>query len=173
MKKLTLTIFLFAVGASAYGSPQQRQEQVRPRAAARRSVAENAVYGFYVKQFQEQGEVTHEVFGKVLPFIDEFIHERFEISSRRSQALRQLRQAMNRNGSDEDLKRLVHDVDTADAEFQANQERFFKNVDPLLTPRQQGRMRLLQIMADNQIRQVLNTLQNPGQRQNGGVTTPD
>ena len=61
----------------------------------------------------------------------------------------------------------MKELDTADADFQANQEKFLTNVDPLLNPHQQARLRILQIEADTRIRQYLNALQNNnnGQRQ--------
>src|SRR5262249_18356861 len=125
------------------------------------------VFAFYVKQFQQDAEVSPEVFTKILPFVDQFLQDRFEISQRRTRALNQLRQAINRgSGSDEELKRLVREFDAADGEVQANQQKFFNNVDPLLNARQQAKVRILQNMADNRIRQMLNAVQNnAGQRQ--------
>jgi hypothetical protein len=121
---------------------------------------------FYLKQFQESGEVSSEIFAKMRPFLEQFVQDRFEISQRRARAMNQLRQAMERNGSNEELKRLVQELDSADADFQANQEKFLNNVDPLLNPHQQARLRILQIEADARIRQYLNALQNSnGQRQ--------
>lgn len=173
MKKLAL-ILLLAGTSSAYALPgQQRpQQKLRPgdrpiNAPARRAMVEDSLIGFYTNQFQQQAEVSNEVFVKVLPFLRQFVHDRFEISQRRTRALNQLRQAVVRGGSEEDLKRLVRDLDGADADFQANQERFLGNVDPLLNARQQARLRLLQIMADNRIRELIDAVQNPaGPRQN-------
>jgi len=181
MKKIVLAALMLATLSSAYGGPLRRQQKaqqaLRPNAAARRSVVEEAVYGFYVSQFQQSvqaGEVSSEVFTKILPFLQQFVQDRFEISQRRTRALNQLRQGVARSAGDDELKRLVRDLDLADAEFQLNQEKFFTNVDPLLNARQQARIRILQNMADNRIRQILNTVQAPGQRQNAPpATTPD
>ena len=52
-------------------------------------------------------------------------------------------------------------------QYQQNQEKFFSSVDPLLNARQQARMRILQNMADNRVRQILNAVQTPGQRPAG------
>jgi hypothetical protein len=165
-------IMLLAALPNLYASPlQQRQQRLgndRPRAVLRRSVAEEAVYGFYVRQFQQDTDVTPEVFSKILPFIDQFLKDRFEISQRRTRALSQLRQAIQRNGSEDELKRLIRELDAADSEFQANQEKFLTNVDPLLNLRQRAKVRVLQNMADNRIRQYLNAVQNPDQRQGAG-----
>lgn len=165
-------IMLFAALPNLHASPlQERQQRLgneRPRAALRRSVAEDAVYAFYVRQFQQDTDVTPEVFSKILPFIDQFLKDRFEISQRRTRALSQLRQAIQRNGSEDELKRLIRELDAADSEFQANQEKFLTNVDPLLNLRQRAKVRVLQNMADNRIRQYLNAVQNPDQRQGAG-----
>jgi hypothetical protein len=168
-------LVLLATLPSLYGSPlqqrQQRQQKlddVRPRAALRRSVAEDAVYAFYVRQFQQDTDVSPEVFSKVLPFIDQFLKDRFEIGRRRARALNELRQAIERNGSEDELRRLIRELDAADSEFQANQEKFLSNVDPLLNLRQRAKVRVLQNMADNRIRQYLNAVQNPTQRQGTG-----
>jgi len=173
--RAAILVLLIAL-PSLYGSPlqqrQQRQQKladdVRPRAALRRSVAEDAVYAFYVRQFQQETDVTPEVFSKILPFIDQFLKDRFEISQRRGRALNQLRQAIERNGSEDEFRRLIRELDAADSEFQANQEKFLTNVDPLLNLRQRAKVRVLQNMADNRIRQYINALQNPAQRQGAG-----
>ena len=165
-------IMLLAALPNLHASPlQQRQQRLgneRTRAVLRRSVAEDAVYAFYVRQFQQDTDVTPEVFSKILPFIDQFLKDRFEISQRRTRALSQLRQAIQRNGSEDELKRLIRELDAADSEFQANQEKFLTNVDPLLNLRQRAKVRVLQNMADNRIRQYLNAVQNPDQRQGAG-----
>jgi hypothetical protein len=172
-------IMLLAALPNLHASPlQQRQQRLqgneRPRAVLRRSVAEDAVYAFYVRQFQQDTDVTPEVFSKILPFIDQFLKDRFEISQRRTRALNQLRQAIERNGSEDELRRLIRELDAADSEFQANQEKFLSNVDPLLNLRQRAKVRVLQNMADNRIRQYLNAVQNPAQRQGAGpAQAPD
>jgi hypothetical protein len=169
MKRIAAGVLLFAAISITYGAPPQdkQQRQLRPNAAQRRSLVEDAVLGFYVKQFQQSAEVAPEVFAKILPFLEQFVHDRFEISQRRTRALNQLRQGLNRGASEDELKRLVRELDAADGEFQMNQQKFLTNVDPLLNGRQQAQVRVLQNMADNRIRQMLNAVQNPaGQRQN-------
>jgi hypothetical protein len=167
-------LVLFVAFPSFHASPlqqrQQRQQKLqdeRPRAALQRSVAEDAVYAFYVRQFQQDTEVAPEVFSKILPFIDQYVKDRFEISQRRVRALNQLRQAIERNGSEDELRRLIRELDAADSEFQANQEKFLTNVDPLLNLRQRAKVRILQTMAENRIRQSVNAVQNR-QRQGAG-----
>jgi hypothetical protein len=164
MRKLIAALLVLVVtGTLAF--PQQKAQ---PGAAAPkkgnaipRRVLQDAVLGFYVSQFQQQAEVSTEVFAKILPFLQQFVQDRFDISQRRTRALNQLRQAIQRGGSEDDLKRLIHDFDAADADFQSNQEKFLSNVDPLLDTRQQAKLRIFQVMADNRMRQILNSVQNP------------
>jgi hypothetical protein len=82
-----------------------------------------------------------------------------EISQRRTRALNQLREAIQRGGSEDDLKRLIRDFDAADADYQSNQEKFLANVDPLLDTRQQAKLRIFQVTADNRMRQILTRVQ--------------
>jgi hypothetical protein len=157
VRALLVPLLAGTVAFSQQNAPQQQKQQ---RNVIPRRVLQDAVLGFYVGQFQKQAEVTPEVFAKILPFLQQFVEDRFEISQRRTRALNQLRQAVQRDSSDEDLKRLVHDFDTADADFQANQEKFLSNVDPLLDAKQQAKLRIFQVMADNRMRQILTSVQN-------------
>jgi hypothetical protein len=175
MKKLAIVLMLVYL-PSAYGFPRllQRQQQqklqqkLRPadRPLPRRALVEDAVLGFYVTEFQKQAEVNPEVFAKILPFLQQFVADRFEVSQRRQRALNQLKQTIQRGGSDDEFRRAIREVDSADADFQANQEKFLSNVDPLLNVRQQAKLRIFQVMADNRMRQILNSLQNPNANQN-------
>src|SRR5262245_48165947 len=133
MNRIAIALLLFTALPSVYARPrqqiqQQRQQNlrdgIRPRAGARRSLVEDSVFAFYVRRFQQDTEVTPEVFSKILPFIDQFLQDRFEISRRRTRALNQLRQAIERNGSEDELRRLIRELDAADSEFQGNQEKF-------------------------------------------------
>jgi hypothetical protein len=161
VKRLIAVVLAILAGTLAFS----QQKAPPQRAAIPRRVLQDAVLGFYISEFQKQAEVSPEVFGKILPFLQQFVQDRFEISQRRTRALNQLRQAVQRGASEDDLKRLVHDFDSADADFQANQEKFLTNVDPLLEPKQQAKLRIFQVMADNRMRQMLMTVQNPNRGQ--------
>lgn len=178
MKVILSILMLFPI-AGAYGAPRLQRQQTKQqnrlqpkrvnpdRPLPRRALLEESVLGFYVKQFQQAAEVSPEVFAKILPFLEQFVEDRFEISQRRTRALNQMRQAVNRGGSDEDLRSTIREVDSADEEFQANQAKFLSAVDPLLSTRQQARLRIFMVGADNRLRQILNTVQNGNQqRQN-------
>jgi hypothetical protein len=168
MKKMIIILALLAApGAYAgprrllrqQGTAQSLQPGNRPN-AVRRPPVRDAMLFFYVNNFQKQADVSPEVYAKIIPFMEEFVQNRLDISQRRTRALNQIRQAINRGAGDDELTRLAHEVDAADVEAQKNQEKFLNNVDPLLTPKQQARLRLFQVTADNQIRQYLDTVQN-------------
>ena len=114
MRKLVITLML-ATLPGAYALPPQQQQQQKLQAARRaavvprRLVMEDSVLAFYVNQFQQQAEVTDEVFGKIVPFLRQFVQDRFAISQRRTRALNQLRQAIQRGSPDDDLKRAIHE----------------------------------------------------------------
>jgi len=175
MKTIAIVV---ALSGSLYGlhaapiqqRPLRQQQQqlqpapVRPNVAQRR--ANNPLLmGLYMQQLRRVTEGNNEVFAKISPFLEQFVEERLEISARRVQSLRQLRQAVNNNGSEAELNRLIREIAAADSDFQANQERFFNSVDPQLNVRQQARIRLMMEMTDNQIRQLLEAAQNPNQQQ--------
>jgi hypothetical protein len=167
MKRLVIILMLASL-PSAYAFPRQqnRQQKAQPNnrpAAAPRRLMPDLVLAFYINRFQQQVEVSDEVFGRIVPLIRQFVQERFEISQRRTRALNQLRQANARGASDEDIKRAIREFDGADADFQVNQEKFLGNVDPLLTAPQQARLRLFQILADTRMRQLVDEIQG-GQR---------
>ena len=166
--KTALFVVLFATASSLYSGPGQQRQVPRPNAQGRvtNKETQEIVQGFYVSRYRRNAEISSEVFAKILPFLEQFVDDRFEIAGRRRRALNQLRQALNLNAPEDQLKRLVRELDAADADFQMNQEKFFASVDPLLTARQQARIRVIQEMADTRIREILNAVQNPaGQRQ--------
>jgi hypothetical protein len=164
MRKFIIA-FLFAAlpAASALARPQQNQPNTAAKAPSvptRRLIMQDAVITFYVNQFQTQPGVTDETFGKIIRFVRQFVQDRLDITNRKQRALNQLRQTVqNVNASEDELRRVVHDYDAADHDFQANEEKFLANVDPLLTPRQQARFRQIQIQADNQMKKMLDNLQ--------------
>src|SRR5262245_46927168 len=147
MKAISILLLagtLSTVYAAPWQARQQRQQELnrglRANNGARRSVVEEMVTGFYVRQFQQVTELSPDVFAKALPFVEQFIGERFQISQRRTRVLNAIRQALNRNAGEDELRRLMREVDAADTDFLSNQERFFSNVDPLLNVQQQARL---------------------------------
>src|SRR5262249_41026891 len=182
MKQLIgVGLLMAALAGFGYSQVQPRQRlrvpdrpavaQQRPRAGALQDV----VLGFYISQFQQVAEVNDEVFAKILPFLRQFVSDRFEISARRTRALNQIRQLVNRGGSDDEIKRMTKELDQADADGLANQQRFLTNADPLLTARQQAKVRIFQAMADQRIRQMLDRIQNatPNQQQQAAPNARD
>jgi len=151
MTKLAIALALALVSGSNALSEQRAQTPS----------LEESVVDFYVGEFQRVVNVDPEVFVKAAPIIKEFIRARFDISARRQETLQQLRMLVNRGDSnEEDVKRAIRDLDKADADIHANQERFLSSIDPLLNTRQQGRVRIFQQVADQRMRQMLNRVQN-------------
>ena len=151
MKRSALAV-AFAILSSATVLPQQRQQSPS---------IEDSVISFYVGEFQRVVNVNPDVFAKALPIIREFIQTRFDISARRLDTLQQLRMLVNKpDSSDQDIKQAIRDLDKADADIQANQDRFLSSIDPILTPRQQGRVRVFQQVADQRMRQMLNSIRS-------------
>ncbi|HYR83044.1 MAG TPA: hypothetical protein VE422_03085 [Terriglobia bacterium] len=173
MRKVA-AVFLLVILSSTAGLSMQgaaKRLQLRDKAAnreekqaARTPAIEDAVLGYYINQFPQVAEIGDDVFVKVLPHLRQFVRDRFEISQRRNRALNTIRNIVQRDDSEEDLKRLIREFDKADADIQSNQERFLANVDPLLTTHQQARARLFLMIADNRIRQILNQVQNNANR---------
>jgi hypothetical protein len=171
MKRLFIILMLVSL-PNAYALPRQQrqnrqQQKLQPdnrSGVPPRRLMPDLVLAFYINRFQPQVDVSDEVFGKIVPLIRQFVQDRFDISQRRTRALNQIRQGIARGGSDDEIKRAIRDFDSADAEFQANQEKFLASVDPLLNARQQARLRVFQIMADNRMRQLVDEIQSGGQR---------
>lgn len=150
MRKSAIALALVLV-ASASGLSQQRQT---PK-------LEETVVSFYVGEFQRVVNVNPEVFAKAMPIIREFIETRFDLSARRQETLQQLRMLVNRpKSSDQDIKQATRDLDKADSDIQANQDHFLSTIDPLLNTRQQGRVRVFQQVADQRMRQMINSIRN-------------
>jgi hypothetical protein len=151
MKQSAMAIALVLL-SSASLLPQQRQQPPK---------IEDSVIAFYVGEFQRVVNVNPDVFAKALPIIREFIQTRFEISMRRLDTMQQLQMLVNRrDSSDQDIKQAIHDLDKADADNQANQDHFLSSIDPILTTRQQGRVRVFQQVADQRMRQMLNSIRS-------------
>ncbi len=59
------------------GTPAFSQQ--RPQQRPVRRVLQDAVLGFYVSEFQQQAEVSGETFAKILPFLQQFVQDRFAV----------------------------------------------------------------------------------------------
>ena len=156
MKRL-LSAILLVVFLSTPGWSQQKNQQQARRNVIPARMMRDSVLVFYVRQFRPVAGVSDEVFVKILPFLEQFIDDRFQISQRRTRALNQLETAFE----DSVLPFSAVTGEGADAEIQANQVRFLNNVDPLLNTRQRAKLRIFQQMADNRMRELVNGVQNP------------
>lgn len=162
MKRFVVVLSLVLLSSGIVFSQQNaRPANRRPNAAP---AIQDAVVGFYIEQFPQQVEVTDEQFVKVLPILRQALRERREISARKTRTLNQLRMMVQSgDGSDDEIKRLLRELDKADADLQSSQEKFLNTIDPLLTPRQQARLRIFEFMIDQRIRRMIDRARNPGQ----------
>ena len=158
MKK-AVTVILVLTLANILALSQQRQP-LRPGPAA----LEDMVEGFYISQFPQQVEVGDEQYAKILPVLRQHLRERREISARRTRALNQLRMLVQRGASEDELRKLIADIDKADMDAEASRERFLGNVDPLLSVQQQAKVRIFQVAIEQRIRQMLDRIQNAAAR---------
>lgn len=169
MKKMAIAAFLAAFLATpAVAQLRPPRQQLRPpvRDGAPPRGAQNPpvldmIEGFYVSQLPGMVELSDEQFVKILPVLRQSLRDRFEISTRRTRATNQLRQATQRGSSDEELTRLVRELDRADNDVQSNREMFLASVDPLLTPRQQARLRMSLIMIEQRVGNMIQRANNP------------
>jgi hypothetical protein len=166
MRKWMIVIVLVSLSGQAGFAQQLRDQGRRANAPVRRPVLQDVVLGFYVSQFRQVAEVSDEVFVKVMPFLEQFVQDRFEITERRRRAFNQIRMLVNSGGSDDEIRRVIRALDGADAEVYSSQQDFMRNVDPLLDIRQQAKLRIFLDMSDQRIRQMLNGIQNPAAQPN-------
>ena len=151
MKRSAMAVALIIL-SSVTILTQQRQQSAS---------LEDSVISFYVGEFQRVVNVAPDVFAKALPIIREFIQTRFDLSARRQDTMQQLRMLVNNaKSSDQDIKQAIRDLDKADSDIQANQDHFLSTIDPILNTRQQGRVRVFQQVADQRMRQMINSIRN-------------
>jgi hypothetical protein len=172
MRKVALVLALIALtNGTAFSQAQQKlrdlprgqQPARRQNIPPRRAALQEIIVNYYVSQFRQSAELSDEVFLKVMPFLEGFVRNRLEITERRRIALNQLRMALDSGSPDDDIRRLNGELSEADVQIHTNQQEFMKNVDPLLNVRQQGRLRILLDMTDQQVRKMIISIQNPAQ----------
>ncbi len=161
MKNILAALLIVIMSSCVLFSRQRQQPARRPNAVP--PAIEDVIEGFYVSQFPQQIDVSDGVFAKILPILRQALRERREISVRRTRSLNQLRMLVQQGGSDEDIKRLIREVDKADADAQASQEKFLTTVDPLLDARQQAKLRIFQVMIEQRIRRMIDRARAPAQ----------
>lgn len=165
MKKLFIAACLVSlVAVPAFTQSRPLRQQLRPpaRDGARggQTPILDMVEGFYVSQLPAMTELSDEQLVKILPVLRQTLRERFEISARRNRTVAELRQLAERGGSDEEMTRLVRELDKADVEVQTSREKFLAAVDPLLTPRQQARLRVSLIGIEQRVGNMIQRAAN-------------
>ncbi len=178
MKRISLLVFVLLLAESGLaqaqlwkaarsGIGQQRRQQLRrPNAMAPRGAPiEDLVEGFYISQFSEVVGVGDDQLAKVLPILRQGLRERREIAARRAQTLNQLRLVTERGDAEDEIRKLVREIDKTDADALTRQQKLVNEIDPHLNARQQAKFRMFQVMVEQRIRQMLDRARDPGNRQ--------
>ncbi len=152
----------------------QRNPQRNPNRIPRNRLApiQDVVEGFYVSRFQRDLELDDNQFAKVLPALRESLQKRTELGRQRTRALTAMRQALRNGASDEEILERIREVDATDVELRAVQQRLLREVDPILTPSQRARLRIIQPNLDQRIRNLIERSRNPNARRRGGPPPP-
>ncbi len=76
-------------------------------------------------------------------------------------AAQRARQMVERGEPDETIRQQIREVDQADIDAHASLHKFLADVDPLLTPGQQARLRIFQVMIEQRIRRMIDRARVP------------
>jgi len=175
----------------AHAKLRQARQNLRPRPdivqPKRPAVAvADAVDTLYLKRIKPFVELTDDQYQKVVPSLMNWLSEKRATANRRARLMNQIRQATNRGTlpnsdapvDEETFSMLVRELDKADADAFASQEKFVRAVDPLLSPRQRARLRFFQNTMERQILEMIESnrpaQQPPAPADNPpGQKTPD
>jgi hypothetical protein len=155
---LTLSTALAIVAAfPSFGSQAGQQKK-----AAAVPPLLNVLQGFYIANLQQGLELTDEQFPRVSNLLREFVRDTYDIEGpRRNRALNQLRQAVNKGGSEEELSRLTKEYDQVYADGLAVRDKFFASVDPILQVSQRAKLRVYIFQKEQQVSHFIQLSQNP------------
>ena len=132
-----------------------------PGPPAARAPIQEVIEGFYVSRVQRELELEDGEFARVLPALRESLEERNELGQNRTRAFNALRRALRESDTtDEELDRLVRDLDEAERGLRAVQDSLLKSVDPELSSRQRARMRIIQPNIEDRIRGLIERSRN-------------
>ena len=161
MKRFAIVLtlgFVLATGTTASFGRQGGRQQRPLNAPALLEV----VLGLYINDLQQRVELTDDQFLKIASFLKEFVRESYDIvGPRKNRALAQLRQALMRGASEDELARLTKEYDQIDTDDHAARQKFFANVDPLLQVSQRARLRLHIYQKEQQLSRLMQISQNP------------
>ena len=173
MKRLLAGTLLVLLGVSAatgapfvqrgprnLGKAPRGARETRPPSG--RVPIQEVIEGFYVSRVQRELDLDDSQFARLLPALRESLEERNALGQRRTRAFNALRRALREDETtDEELDRLVRELDEAESRLRAVQEELLKNVDPALSSRQRARMRIIQPNVEERIRSLIERSRNP------------
>ena len=144
--------------------PQREGRLVPDNRGRNRAPIQEVIEGLYVSRFLQELELNDDQFARVLPALRDSLRQRNQLGQRRSRALNALRRSIQEGASDDEINARVRDVDESDLALRAVQEKFFRSVDPELSPRQRGRLRIVQPNLEQRIRNLIDRSRNQGGR---------
>ena len=172
MIRLLITTILLTSGTNSIFAqrggiaPQNQNPLRRGDGPARPASIQEEVERFYLNQLRNQVELNEAQFAEIGPMLRLALRERRDIEARRTQAANQTRQAIRRGASDEELRSLMSEMDRADADRLASQQRFLRSVDPILSVQQLARLRVFESVIEQRIRALIDRARvSRGQRQ--------
>lgn len=128
---------LLTAGAAAMLASQQRN----PNAGVGVTI-QQLTETYYIKDIQNFVGLTDDQFVKILKPLNQYLAERAQIAQRHNRALNQMRQGIQRNASESEIKPFIAEVDKADQERQASIDRFHAAADAVLNVVQQAKLRV-------------------------------
>jgi hypothetical protein len=150
------------IGLAAMTAPLPGQSPQGPTGApaANPGAVRQLVEDYYIRQFQIRIEPTDEQWNRVLPLIRRFIQGRFQNAQQREKALAELE-----NASESDIPRLNEVIDQTSRQATNIDTNFVRNIDPILTPNQQRKLRQFHNNIWPQIQQMITKAREQVQRE--------
>jgi hypothetical protein len=114
---------------------------------------QDAIEVLYADQIQKDVQLTDTQLPRIAPLVKRWVRMRIEAPARRNQAMNEWNQAIERGAPPEEIRRLKEAYDNTDPARLRQQ--FLSQVDQILTPQQQQRLRRSLPQADQRIQRML------------------
>jgi hypothetical protein len=122
-----------------------------------------AILGLYINQLQQFMELTDDQYLKLAALLKDYLRARYELDGpSRNRAISQLKQAVNRGATDDELTAAMQEFDRIDGDLVTTRQTFLAKADPMLQLRQRAKLRVYIVNKDNQVHNLIQASQNPG-----------
>ncbi|HEX4997330.1 MAG TPA: hypothetical protein VFY29_03840 [Terriglobia bacterium] len=133
----------------------------RPRAAAAAAnpnSSDDLLLALYINEFQRQVGVSDaDLKNKFRPVLMRWLQQRRNVVNRRNDAVMTLRQLLASGAPASEITRQIQEVDQAENQTRNAERRLLNEIDPLLTPVQQGKFRVFQVDMEQRLKDLLET----------------